>query len=331
LYQPLLGLARGIETYRGQQQQMMASEAQLKAAEGQIRTQVRVGFLRYFESIALRDIAVSSQKELTEQVTVAQAKVKAGVLTNADVLRVQVALANARQQEIVAKTQADVARATLLIACGLQPDDATIALSEPSELLAAGNRDVPAYAGARSLSLSRRPVLIQGQHLAAAADRQKRASLLALLPDINLEGAYVHLDGQALAPQDSAYIGIKAQWTFWEWGATYYNYKATRAQAEAALLDLEATRLQISTEVATDLAQTTAAKSAVQVAEQTIASAEEAYRVTVALVKAGSATTTDLLDSQSALTQARLSLTRAQYEQAIAQVQLTHTLGGNDS
>ena len=68
-----------------------------------------------------------------------------------------------------------------------------------------------------------------------------------------------------------------------------------------------------------------------QLAQQSIKSAEEAYRVTQALVKAGSATTTDLLDSQAALTQSRLSLTRAQYQQAIAHVQLMHTLGENPS
>ena len=66
-------------------------------------------------------------------------------------------------------------------------------------------------------------------------------------------------------------------------------------------------------------------------AQQSITSAEEAYRVTQALVKAGAATTTDLLDSQSALNQARLSLTRAQYQQALAHVELEHTLGPSGS
>jgi outer membrane protein TolC len=53
----------------------------------------------------------------------------------------------------------------------------------------------------------------------------------------------------------------------------------------------------------------------------------EAYRVTEALLKAGSATTTDLLDAQAALTQARLNLTRAEYQQAIAQVTLSRGIG----
>ena len=61
---------------------------------------------------------------------------------------------------------------------------------------------------------------------------------------------------------------------------------------------------------------------AVQVAETAITSAEEAYRVTSAQVSAGTATTTDLLDAQSALTTARANLARAQYDRAIARVSL---------
>jgi outer membrane protein len=61
---------------------------------------------------------------------------------------------------------------------------------------------------------------------------------------------------------------------------------------------------------------------AVEVAQTAIASAEEAYRVTSAQVSAGTATTTDLLDSQSALTTAKLNLARAEYERAVARVAL---------
>ncbi|MGZ6070350.1 MAG: TolC family protein, partial [Myxococcaceae bacterium] len=66
----------------------------------------------------------------------------------------------------------------------------------------------------------------------------------------------------------------------------------------------------------------------VQVAQTAITSAEEAYRVTSAQVNAGTATTTDLLDAQSALTTAKLNLARAQYERTIARVQLDRAVAG---
>jgi len=70
-----------------------------------------------------------------------------------------------------------------------------------------------------------------------------------------------------------------------------------------------------------------AAAAAIDEAKRALTSAEEAYRVT-ALMRAGSGTTTDLLDAQSALTQARLNLLRSKYQRALSRVQLRRTMGG---
>ena len=100
-----------------------------------------------------------------------------------------------------------------------------------------------------------------------------------------------------------------------------------RPETESARQELAAQKRQVANEVASELSQSAAARSAVRVAEQSITSAQEAYRVTDALVKAGSATTTDLLEAQSALAQARLNLVRAQYQLASAYVSIQHAIG----
>lgn len=75
------------------------------------------------------------------------------------------------------------------------------------------------------------------------------------------------------------------------------------------------------------LEETQAAANAVSVARKSIASAQEAYKDVAAQVKADTATTTDLLDAQAALTRARLNLSRAQYELAIRHVGLLRAMG----
>jgi outer membrane protein len=96
--------------------------------------------------------------------------------------------------------------------------------------------------------------------------------------------------------------------------------------ADAAAVDLENQRRVVGVEVQDAIAQSQAAAVSVGVAEKTIASAQEAYRVEQALVNAGSATTTDLLDAQAALTTARLNLARARYELAIQRVALARAM-----
>lgn len=324
--QPLLGLVRLVEEYRAQRQTAAATKAQLQVAQQAVLQGIRTAYLRHFEAKALEEIAQQSEKELSEQVTIAQAKLKAGVLTNADVLRVQVAVANAQQQEIVGRTQADIARASILITLGISPDEA-VELVEPTALIQTSRTELGNYKSSIERALTTRPELLTARLSIETAQHQQRARLLSILPDVNLEAGYTRIDGQVFAPKNAAFLGVKATWAFWDWGATWFGYRAAKAQSEAATQDLAAQQRQISSEVASELAQSKSARSAVRLAEQSIESAAEAYRVTEALVKAGSATTTDLLESQAALSQARLNLVRAQYQMAIAYVAVQHAMG----
>jgi hypothetical protein len=148
-----------------------------------------------------------------------------------------------------------------------------------------------------------------------------------LLPEVDAQAAYIRFDGQIFLPPNQLYVGVSANWAIWEWGASAYQARAAARQAHAATLDLENERSAVAVEVHNARAQTEAAGAAVAVAQQSIGSAQEAYRVMRAQVKAGTATTTDLLDAQSSLTIARLNLARAQYQHAIERVALQRAIG----
>jgi len=324
--QPLLGLGHIVEDYLAQRDAAQANQANVAAARAQLIEAVRTGYLSFFEAKALADIARASQAELNQQVNVSQAKLKAGTITNADLLRVQVAAANAVQQEIVAESQAQVVRASLLAAIGLDPAGRDVELVEPTTLIAA-TAALPDDTAATDAALRRRPEIARDKLLGTSAVHTKNARWWSMAPEIDAEAGYVRVDGQKFLPDNSLYVGVRASWTVWEWGATFFAARAATKQAEAAREDLASERDQVTAEVQSALAQSRAATAAVDVAEKTIASAQEAYRVTDALVKAGSATTTDLLDAQAALTGARLNLARAKYALAIERVALARIMG----
>jgi outer membrane protein len=324
--QPLLGLLRLSADYDSQEKSSEAGAAQVESAELSLRQAVEILYLRVFEARALEGTALASERELNDRLEVARVQLATGVLTDADVLRVQVAAANARQQAIQAHSQELVSRAGLLALMGLPADDAGVSLVEPKSLLESGQKR-PEAAAAQDQALSGRPEIMQTRLSLQAGEQQRRARLYALLPEIDLEGAYLRSYGQIILPTNSAFIGLNAKWAIWEWGASYAAYRASRAQARAAAFDVENQKQQIRAEVTSGMAQLDAASSAISVAEQAITSAQEAYRVTDAQLQAGTATTTDLLEAQSALTQARLNYLRAQYELAISRVNLRRALG----
>jgi outer membrane protein TolC len=328
--QPLMGLFRANDERETLTEQSAGDRAQIAAGEADLRANVETQFLRVFEAQALEQIASSSVHELGDQVTVAKARLASGVITNADLLRIEVAVANAEQQALEAHSQGVTSRAQLFAAIGLSPADAAeLTLVAPEARLAAvrARGSSPSLAALMPLARDHRPEIARQAHLILAADRQVGARTYALLPDIDLEGAYIRTDGQLFAPPNSAFLGIKANWAIWEWGASDLQRKAAAVQADAARRDQEMLARQIEAELSTSLAQGDAARGAVGTAEKAVASAEEAYRVTDAALKAGTATTTDLLESQSALSQARLNLTRAQYELVLSDVALAHASG----
>lgn len=326
--QPILGLFHIVPDYMAAGAAAEASSYDAKTATSALREGVRAGFLRYFEAKSAEAIAKASEDQLAEQIQVTDAKFKAGTVTNADVLRIKVAAANARQQEIFAQAQAQVVKANVLAIIGLRANDPNVELVEPTQLESqAAAASAPAFDDARASAFKLRPEIMAAHAQATAAAHTRTARWFNLLPEADLEGAYVRVDGQVFAPKQSWFIGVKASWTIWEWGADFYAGRAAGAQADAAASLAQARADQVEVDVATKLCNLTAVQSALDAAQTAIASAEEAYRVTQALVKAGTATTTDLLDSQSALTTSRQNLNRATYERAIAQVALQRTTG----
>jgi outer membrane protein TolC len=326
IQQPLLQLFRLYQERASQASSAEGLKEAQRGLEGVVRESMASGYLRYFEAKAAEDIARTSQSQLEDQVGLVAARLKAGTATNADRLRLEVAVSNAKLQRIQAQASESQLRTALLLAMGLEPSS-PIELLQPTALETRAGPEVT-EAEARDRAAHRRPEVLRALKDEEAARHHATASYFALLPDVALEGAYSNLQGQVFAPQQQYYFGVKATWAVWEWGATFYAARAADKTAEAAALTVDDQTLQVQTDVSNRWVQAGAAASAIEAAQASIASAEEAYRVTQALVSAGSATTTDLLDAQSSLTQAKLNLVRARYEQALALVALERALGG---
>jgi len=326
--EPLLGLLHLTQDHAALSNVAEAAEAQTRAVEATVREQVESGYLRMFEALAEVKIAKSSEAQLAEQHNLAAARLRAGVITNADVLRIETAQANAKLEEVQAQAQADATQTALLVTLGYPNDAQGIEFVEPTEKVEAVP-ETSADVEVQQRAEANRPEVAAAKLQMNAAGHQKTSSLFKLLPEIDLEGAYTHIHGEILAPEDSAFVGLKGSWPIFTWGADWYAYRAASANAEAAALSAEDQARNVRIDASGKLTRLRASRSAVDLANAAIASATEAYRVTDAQVKAGVATSTsDLLDAQSALTQAELNLTRAKYERAIAAVALKRATGG---
>ncbi len=324
--QPLTGLFHLGEDYAAMGDDADASAEDERTVEADVREQVEADYLSLFEARALQGIAKASAEQLQDQLKLAQSRLAAGVLTKADLLRVDVAVANANQQQIQAGVQEQIARASLLTILGMPPNSTDVDFAQPSEIV---ERRLPlGYEEANRFASEHRTELQSASLGLDAARHRQLARDFSLLPELNASASVMYLDGLPPGiPNVVEMWGLSLSWNVWEWGASYYQIRAAAALKDASSERLEGTREQVSLEVDTRLEQTKAAENAVRVAQDAITQAEEAFRVETSLVKAGAATTTDLLDSQAALTQARLNLIRAKYQELRARSALTRALG----
>jgi outer membrane protein TolC len=324
--QPLLGLLHLSQEYAARTEHADAAEATLRAREADLRQEVESDVLSLFEARAVRGIAQASFDQLSTQLQTTEARLADKMLTRADILRVKVALANADQERIQADVQEQISRASLLTAMGLPPDDETVQFAEPEGLLPSAETLDTSKAQLRALR--DRPEVQAALSEGDAAHHDRLASELKLLPEINATAMYIRVQGLPSGlPPNYTTVGLSLDWTLWEWGASYFKSHAASEREDAARSQIEVSRSQVKLEVIRRRAEERSAAHAVAVAGEAIDQAQEAFRVTVALMQAGAATITDVLDAQSALTQSQLNSIRARYQDLRARSSLRRALG----
>jgi outer membrane protein len=247
---------------------------------------------------------------------ISQKRFNAGTLLKADVLQVEVRLAQAREELVRARNARRLAQHALRNLLGL--DSGELTLDRRSPELTVPKTDAPA----------RRSEL-------AAAEQQVRSAEAAIR---RAKGSYwPRVDGVASLGYDagleregdnvSYMAGVQLRWQVWDGLAT----QGRVAQARAALrmareqqrklrlaLDLELTRARIRLEEASER---------LAVSEKSIAQAEQSVKLTRARFEQGLALATQLLDAETALTAARVRRAESQADKSIAISALRKALG----
>lgn len=334
--QPLLGLLHTGAEFQANTATAHAQGHTLDATRASLRCAVQSNLIALFKARALTRTAIASQQSLEEQVEDARQEADAGVLARTDVLRMEAAAAQAKQQVIASQAQAESIYAELLEALDLGGAAADIDFVEP-QLPQLDIKAVAALPSLRGQALEQRPELRAHALLAHAAHKRARAKTWSLLPEISAQGTYGHVVGKPLGLRNAqgdlqlnAYVFmLSGKWAVWEWGASVYAEQQARHDSHAARARAESARRLVGAEVAAKHAQLLAQSSAIHVAQAQVDSAEEAFRVMQASRAAGSATTTDLLQAEAARTQARMNLISARYDTHLAHVALKRALGAD--
>jgi len=303
--------------------QKMAGEEQRHA-----RMELIAGVVLAYNGLAL---SLESLKVAQEAVRSAEADLNradatraAGMSTDADVLAIRVHLAAMREQEIRRTYDTDIARATLNDALGL-PLDTPHDLTTPLTPLAAVETPLPQE---EESARQARPEARQVRLSADVAQLRKETAHAALLPQVSFRVMF-EADRQRFIDRGGAnwLAAASLRWNL-------FNGFADKARIDAAAQGIVRARAQqrqiesaVSLQVRSAYLNLKSAQERIALAETTVAQAEENLRIVKNRYDNGLNNVTDLLRSETALTEARVRRLAAVHDQRLASAALELAAG----
>lgn len=308
------------------QTQVDVARLEQALTQEQITRGTSAAYLQWLLLDQLLDNARVSLDELLAQEKRVKVLVDNDVALPADVLRLGVAIADARKEVIRLENGRQIAGAQLTTLMN-RDFDPNLELEPLSE----AQQPPPAPRWSQQEAVER--ALAQRVQLSLAQKRAEQAGLgldLAQsghLPDVNLIGSYLFTEGQGLNAPNQAFIGLFLAWNVFEWGATQKEVEAAQIRVSQAQMADEAMRQGVELEVRQAWLELDSARKAWTVADSAVAQAQEVYRTEKVRYDQGATTAVDLLSTQAALTQARGARHITWYQALLASVNLCSAMG----
>ena len=280
--------------------------------------QAFVQVLQLEASARATDAAVAAAESDRQR---ARARREVGLVTEADVLAVDVHLADMRQRQIATSGDLAVARMQLAEAVGLPLTDPVVP-----------TRPVPRPAPADGDALIREaltthPDLRQADLQLQLADNGRRTARAALWPSVGVQAGW-EFNGASLGAQQSSWvIGAELRVNvFRGFADTARMSEAGHAHARAAA-ERERVERRIEVDVRGALAQLAAARAREDAGRAALSQARESQRIIRDRYEGGLATVTDVLRAAEATLAAESRATGAEMDVVLRTVALDRALG----
>ena len=289
---------------------------------------VKEGYFSILKAEKLAKVAEQSVELLEAQLKVSQAFYDEGIIAKNDLLQTEVQMAQVRQDLIRATNGVELAKS--LFNKLLRRE-----LNQDLEI-----KDILDYYPIRLLldqcmekAEQNRPEIKEVSLNVMAAEKTIDLSKSSYYPSVKLIGNYqrvtddILLDSYPGEDPDSWTIALQGEWTFWEWKKKRHDVAAARAKLAKANYILKEIKDNIQLEVKEAYLSLREAEKNILVAKKAVVQAEENFRMNEERYKQQVATSTDVLDALTLLTQARTNYFNALSEHNTAWARLERAMG----
>ncbi|WP_442506164.1 TolC family protein [Novipirellula sp. SH528] len=298
-----------------------------------LKMEVAEAYVHVLKAEKLVEVARISVNTLEKHLVDVQDLFDEGVVANSDVLAVKTTLSDARDKYLQATNGLNLTSAAYNRFVG-RPLDAPVSLAElmisqpmSSELAISGVSMQASPDELVAIASAQRSELQAVAHKSNALRHQAKRELAVLGPQVGAAGGFSFLENENLTHEGFWSASLLAEWTVFDGGVAKNKAAALRQQASALARlkrDLES---RIALQVRQAWLNLQNANDRIQVAETSVAQAEENLNVALDRYRKEVGTNTEVLDAQTLLAQSRSNYYSATYDAALARVTLDRATG----
>ncbi|MBP9128694.1 MAG: TolC family protein [Steroidobacteraceae bacterium] len=297
--------------------------AQVTAATADVKLAVADSYVEVLRARKAHGVATSNVQTLEALTRDTTSMFERELVPKNELLAVQVALADARQNELRAANAAAVAAAAYNRRLGT-PLDRPVELSEMLAVPVELSQDLPALV---EQAKSRRTELAAFDAQAEAYGQLARTERSRVLPQVALSGGYQYLENQFLDDETIGMAGIGVQWALFDGGQSRKRAAALDRNRRATEQQRADASSQIELQVRQAYLGIQESRQRVIVTAQAAEQADENLRIARERYTAGLGTQTQLLQAESMRVQALRNRDDASLDAGLAQLRLARAVG----
>ncbi len=295
---------------------------------------IRGVFLQVLFAKRSLEVVKESVAQLEAHLRDAKALFRQGLTAENDVLKAEVALADAKQREATASKQLLITRARLNRLLGLD-ERAELDLAEWGKLPSSNGKeaDAPTFDALFNRAEKARPELSAIAASIRETEQGARLARSSAYPHLSLFGTYYREGEDFLASENdfandnNAAVGIRMDWNLFEGGRMRAEVSQWGHRREALKKREQDLLKQVRIEVKDSYEQLQVAARNLATARVAVKQAEENLRTTTIQYRQQVVISSEVLDAQLFLTQARTNYYQALYGYQLAWVDLERAVG----
>jgi outer membrane protein len=270
-----------------------------------------------------RVIQIAAQKDVAENFY------EVGMSPLNDLLEAQASLANARQDFIVAQNNLAIAKSQFNLVLR-RPVNAPV---EIEDILDYSPFIYDFDYCLKTAQETRLEIMLADLEI-EIADKEVELAKKDYFPSVNLRGNYTRTGddykakgGEGISDSTSWEIQAVAEWEFWQWGRTHFGVREKLHRLSQAQYRRSQILDNIELEVKTSFLRTKESEKNIITIEKAIEQAKENFRINQERFKEQVATTTDVLDAQTLLSNTLTNYFNALYDFKISKATLFRSMG----